>query len=330
MSYKPCTFQATQLLPELLMQRILYFFPICLFLWSSSMISAQVATAPVLKYSLVRVYFSEHHGVQELAALGVECDHGHYARGRFLENVFSTDEIEQIRLAGFSFDIPIADMAAYYLAHREETDPAQSRSADCAGASDVLSTWTTPQNYTYGSMGGYHTWAELLVVLDDMRAKFPALITAKTPVSTSLNTQEGRPIYWLRISDNPDQDEPEPEVLYTALHHAREPNGLSQMLFYMWYLLEHYATDPEIKVLVDNTEMYFIPCINPDGYVYNQTTSPQGGGLWRKNRGSNGGVDLNRNYGDHWGYNDQGSSPDNTSNTYRGPSPFSEDRKSVV
>jgi hypothetical protein len=56
-----------------------------------------------------------------------------------------------------------------------------------------------------------------------------------------------------------------------------------------------------------------VPVVNPDGYVYNQTTNPGGGGMWRKNRRNNGGgtfgVDLNRNYADHWGWDDTGSSP---------------------
>ena len=115
----------------------------------------------------------------------------------------------------------------------------------------------------------------------------------------------------MKISDNPNTDEPEPEVLYTALHHAREPESLSQLIYYMWYVLENYATDPEVQALVDNTEMYFAPCINPDGYLYNEQTDPNGGGLWRKNRRDNldgeFGVDLNRNYDFSWGYDDTGS-----------------------
>jgi hypothetical protein len=95
----------------------------------------------------------------------------------------------------------------------------------------------------------------------------------------------------------------------------------------MWYLLENYATNPEIKYLVDNTELYFVPCVNPDGYLYNEQTNPNGGGMWRKNRraNSNGtfGVDLNRNYGYMWGSN-VGSSPSPSSDTYRGTARFSE------
>jgi hypothetical protein len=102
----------------------------------------------------------------------------------------------------------------------------------------------------------------------------------------------------------------------------------------MWYLLENYNTNDEIRYLIDNTEMYFIPCVNPDGYIYNETTNPNGGGMWRKNRRDNGdgsfGVDLNRNYGEHWGFDDNGSSPDPTSDTYRGTEGFSEVETKLV
>lgn len=142
-------------------------------------------------------------------------------------------------------------------------------------------------------------------------------------------------MYWLRISDNATSDETdEPQVLYTALHHAREPNSLSQLIFFMYYLLENYNSDPDIKYLVDNTQLCFIPCVNPDGYIYNQVTFPSGGGMWRKNRRNNGdgsmGVDLNRNYGQSWGYNDSGSSPNPESDAYRGTEPFSEPETQAV
>lgn len=275
------------------------------------------------RYDLVRVHFSATHDVRRLAALGMECDHGNYQPGRFLENVFSENELARIRGAGFACEVLIEDMAAHYLAHRYDPDPAEERSPACDGFFNQRE-WKTPANYTFGTMGGYHTLAELMGILDAMRAKFPHLISAKKTVNPTLNTAEGRPIYWLRISDNPDQEEPEPKALYTALHHAREPNSLSQLLFFMWYLLENYAVDPEIKALVDHSELYFVPCVNPDGYVYNQITNPSGGGFWRKNRNIEGGVDLNRNYGYEWGYDDDGSSPDLAASTYRGAAPFSE------
>ena len=95
----------------------------------------------------------------------------------------------------------------------------------------------------------------------------------------------------------------------------------------MYYLLENYGVNDEVTYLVNETEMYFVPCINPDGYIYNQINDPNGGGMWRKNRRDLGngefGVDLNRNYGHTWGYDNVGSSGNFSSQTYR-RCPFSE------
>jgi hypothetical protein len=168
-----------------------------------------------------------------------------------------------------------------------------------------------------------------------MAMQYPHIFKARQPITTAYTTHEGNPVYWIKVSDQPETDEAdEPEILYTALHHAREPNSLSQMIFYLWYLLENYETNPEVKYLVDNVEMYFVPCLNPDGYQYNQATNPGGFGYWRKNRRYNNdgsyGVDLNRNYGYQWGYNDIGSSPNTSSEVYRGTAPFSEPETQMI
>ena len=99
-------------------------------------------------------------------------------------------------------------------------------------------------------------------------------------------------------------------------------------LLFMDQLLDDYGHDPEATFLVDQRELFFVPCVNPDGYEYNRTTNPGGGGLWRKNRranvGGSYGVDLNRNYATGWSAPNGGSSPTPTSDTYRGTAPFSE------
>ena len=197
----------------------------------------------------------------------------------------------------------------------------------------IEQTWPAPNNFNLGSMGGMLTYTEMLAELDAMQSQYPNLITAKASASTSLTSIEGRAIQFVKISDNPNTNEAEPEVLYTGLHHAREPVSMMNLIFYMWYLLENYATDIEVKNMVDHTELFFIPCVNPDGYVYNQTTNPNGGGFWRKNRRNNGGsigVDLNRNYGYQWGFPNGGSSGSPSSDTYRGPSAFSEPETQII
>jgi PKD repeat protein len=129
------------------------------------------------------------------------------------------------------------------------------------------------------------------------------------------------------LSDNPTIDEAgETKILYSAIHHAREPMAMMETIFYMWYLLENYATNEEVQYIVNNMKLYFVPCLNPDGYVYNGTTNPNGGGMHRKNRRNvgttNKGVDLNRNYS--YGFGTTGISTNTNNDTYCGTGPFSE------
>ena len=119
-----------------------------------------------------------------------------------------------------------------------------------------------------------------------------------------------------------------PRSSIDSLHHAREPQGLHVSLWFLLFLVEEYGSDPLATYLVDEREIYFVPVVNPDGYVYNQQQAPGGGGMWRKNRRNNGGgsfgVDLNRNYSYNWGYDNSGSSSNPDSEVYRGPSAASE------
>ncbi len=283
------------------------------------------------KFARVRINLNGQD-LSRLTALGIETDHGTWTPGRSLITVLAASELQEVRAAGFATEVLVDDLQAWHRAQAAEYAAAQPRNHLCSDFD--VNPYPTPANYTYGSMAGYYTYQEMLDILDDMAAKFPQLISVRAVVSDTLLTHEGRPQWWVRVSDHAGTDENEPEVLYTALHHAREPNSLSQMIFYLWYLLEHYATDPEIQYIVDNAELYFIPCINPDGYLYNEFTNPDGYGYWRKNRRDNGdgsfGVDLNRNYGYEWGYNNSGSSPNPSSETYRGPAGFSEPETQMV
>ena len=299
------------------MRPILLFF---LFLFSFQLMAQ--------RYSRVKITLDKDHSIEQLAQLGLDTDHGHYQPGKYFTGEFSDFELSLIESKGFSMEMLIEDLKAH-LRQLNESGETQSRTLPPCESDQAPQSYETPANYTYGSMGGYYTYQEMLDLLDEMAANYPQIFKVKQPITTAYTTHEGRPVYWVKISDNPDLDESEePEVLYTAVHHAREPNSLSQMIFYMWFLLENYDADPEVKYLVDNVEMYFVPCLNPDGYIFNETTDPDGGGYWRKNRRDNGdgtfGVDLNRNYGYEWGYNNTGSSPNTDAATYRGTAPFSE------
>lgn len=275
-------------------------------------------------YHKAKIY-ANNHELSLLSEKGVCVDHGEIKKNHFIISDFSENELKKATDLGLNYDIIIHDVANYYQNQNNEASRSANRSS-CGGFSYV-----TPSNFSYGSMGGFFTYQQYLNHIDSMTAKYPNLVKPRQAVGT-YKTHENRDIYWLKISDNPTVDENEPEVFYSAIHHAREVASLSQLVYYMWYLLENYNSDPNIKNLVDNTEMYFIPVINPDGYIYNETTNPSGGGMWRKNRRNNGdatfGVDLNRNYGYQWG--GLGASATTSNDTYRGPSGFSEPETQAV
>jgi len=170
------------------------------------------------------------------------------------------------------------------------------------------------------TMGGFRTFSEAIAYLDTIHTLFPTITTSRSSIG---NSYEGRPLWMMKISDNPEIDEDEPEFLINGLTHAREPMGMEATLSFMRYLCDNYGSNPEVTNLVDNREFYFVPIVNPDGYEYNRLTDPSGGGMWRKNRRGNG-TDLNRNWGYMWGYDNDGSSPYPSDETYRGTGPFSE------
>ncbi|HEX5133487.1 MAG TPA: M14 family zinc carboxypeptidase [Candidatus Krumholzibacteria bacterium] len=181
------------------------------------------------------------------------------------------------------------------------------------------------------NLGEYHTYAELDTALSNLEAAYPA-IAKRSIIGTSL---EGRNIYALKISDNVTVDESEPEVLYMGNHHARELMSVEIPLRFAQYLLASYGVDSEITGYIDNREIWFVPMINPDGHYYvQQNHGGSSNSWWRKNRRDNGngtfGVDLNRNYGYQWGYDNVGSSPSTSNETYRGTGPFSEPETQVV
>jgi carboxypeptidase T len=169
------------------------------------------------------------------------------------------------------------------------------------------------------NFGDLYTYSEATALLDSLHAEHPDITTAK--VSLGLSHQD-RDIWAIKISDNPGVEEDEPEVLFDGLHHAREPITANVLCDFIKFLCDGYGTDPVATFLVNEREIWIVPVVNPDGYWYNESTYPSGGGMWRKNMRINEfttclGVDLNRNYPYMWGQG--GSSTDPCDITYMGP-----------
>lgn len=138
---------------------------------------------------------------------------------------------------------------------------------------------------------------------------------------------QGRPIWALRISDNPDQDESEPMVLLNGSHHGNELLSVDYALDAVRMLLE----EPTSQSWRTELDIWVVPLVNPDGNHMFTQVSRNGGRKNMRDTNQNGilepwdGVDLNRNYPFRWGaLGEVGSKSWRNSGQFRGPSPGSE------
>lgn len=263
-------------------------------------------------YFLARVRIHSARQWVSLQATGIDLEGSSWKSDGAVETVLSGNEITQLRKQGFEISIVQSDLSRVLRSRLSATKPG---------------------SFATGSMGGYFTFSEILDILQDYHSRFPDIVGTPTKIGTSV---EGRPIVAVKISDHPNMEEiDEPEILYMSLYHAREPAGMMALMYFFEQLVTAYRNNVrEAMYLVDHRQLWFIPVVNPDGYVFNEITNPSGGGLWRKNRRNNGdgsfGVDLNRNFSYAWGHDNNGSSPDPKAENFRGRSPFSEPESYAV
>jgi zinc carboxypeptidase len=145
-------------------------------------------------------------------------------------------------------------------------------------------------------------------------------------------TIQGREILALKLTNNARQikDGARPAVLYSSTQHAREWISTEVNRRLMFHFIDGWRSgDRSIQRLLQENELWFILVANPDGYQFTFTDER----LWRKNlRDNNGdgeitvgdGVDPNRNFPEHFKYDNEGSSSIFSSDTYRGTHAASE------
>ncbi len=191
---------------------------------------------------------------------------------------------------------------------------------------------------------GYRSYAELMAELQMLPVFYPHLVKLHSigagwgqdyaAQGIAAYQDFDHEIMAIKLSDNVSQTEDEAQFYFVGTHHAREPISLEVTMEILYLLLDNYGTDPGITDIVDSSEIWFIPLLNPDGHklVIDETDV-----WWRKNirdnndnqaidTGSYGdgadGVDLNRNYSYMRG--NISASDDPWSVTYHGPAAFSE------
>ena len=189
---------------------------------------------------------------------------------------------------------------------------------------------------SHGTMNNaYLNFTEYIECLNAIAISFPNLTTLDS-IGYSYNNVS---IPLLTISNKTDEHTavPHKSLLINGMIHGREPVSMMMNL----YMILHLLTAPErlLKIILNDTKIYFIPIINVDAYIINcenyLSSKSISNSYYRKNRhfdnnnkrcqfDNNNGVDLNRNFKVGFAYDEIGSSSNACDEAYRGKSPFSE------
>jgi hypothetical protein len=203
----------------------------------------------------IKVYLNTNEDRKTLHELNLSGDI--YPSGYALMYVVP-EELNQIRETGLVYEILKEDMNVYY------------------------------RNF-WDTRDAYHTYGEIIQLMNDLSSDY-AGFCKKYNYGLSV---DGRELAALKISDNVNEDEDEPEIMFDGGIHGDEIGASENLIRFAMDLCEGYGTDPQITELIDNREIWLYIMVNPDGRV-------------NMSRYNSNGVDLNRDWGYMW--NGEGSS----------------------
>jgi len=132
-------------------------------------------------------------------------------------------------------------------------------------------------------MEDYHNYNELSIFLQNIAENYPE-ITSLESIGQSV---QGRELWVMEISDNPSVNEIEPEFKYIANMHGDETVGRELSLYLIEWLVEGYGNNPRATDIINNTDVFIMPSMNPDGFESGSRYNAHG-------------IDLNRNFPDQF------------------------------
>lgn len=132
---------------------------------------------------------------------------------------------------------------------------------------------------TFGPFEDYHTYTSLTAELKSLAEKFPKLVT----LVSAGTTVEGRQMWYVRLTNKEVLEPTKPKLLYISSMHGDEVTGKEMMIYLIRDLLWKHGTDTEVTKLLDFSELFIMPSMNPDGTERHQRFNAKG-------------VDLNRDF----------------------------------
>ncbi|TFH39206.1 MAG: hypothetical protein E4G95_01750 [Bacteroidia bacterium] len=134
----------------------------------------------------------------------------------------------------------------------------------------------------------YPSYQQYDSIVHKLASDFPSICRVDT-IGESIG---GRLVLALKISDNVNEDEDEPEVFYSSTIHGDELVGYVLMLRLAEHILVNSTNGLIEQMLVDSLEIFINPLANPDGTYYGGDT------ISNPSRFNLNGKDLNRNFPD--------------------------------
>lgn len=126
---------------------------------------------------------------------------------------------------------------------------------------------------------GYKSYDEVIAFMRKLQAKYPRLVS----LNTYGKSLKGEDLFFLKISDNVEVDEDEPEVLITSATHGDELITTETLIRFLSDMMKENLTSERVAKIIQDHELYFIPVVNPDGFK-------------RRRRYTSNGIDPNREY----------------------------------
>lgn len=110
----------------------------------------------------------------------------------------------------------------------------------------------------------YYDTNEIGHLLNKIEKQYPTIARVHDIGVSSL----GRSILAIEITSNIGQHRRilKPMFKYIANMHGDETVGLQLLLYLAQYLTVHYGVDDRVTRIVDTTDIYLMPTLNPDGY----------------------------------------------------------------
>lgn len=250
-------------------------------------------------HQLVTIHFRSPAELQELASSGLDVFAPNLER-RELQARLSTAEIVRLQQQGVQIQV-----------QAQRARAAEERQA---------------------FPGGYMTYAQLKGKLQALAAAYPQLVRLEDVGDTWEKTQGKADHDIWAVTFNPGMRAGKPNLLMTGGVHARELAPVELLMKLIDKLASGYGKDPRITQLLNSRNLTILPMVNVDGRVKVET-----GAAWQRKNTHGTGIDLNRNFDNHWNYAGL-SVPDSwkrgladpNGEIYSGPGPASEPETQVV